>query len=367
MGIRKPLGRTRDATHSALWVSPGISGRGGISTLIYDMQSTALWKDWNVRHVGTHCDGSASRRVARFALALPTIAYELLAHRPEVVHIHLSARGSFARKSIVSWMCYALGVPVVLQVHGSNFDEFFDESPTWVQFLIRRTLERANVVIGLGQTWAARILHMAPSAHVATITSAVRPNRPVQQPSSGPINCIFLGEIGERKGTFVLLQAWQKLIDGFDVQATLTIAGNGDIRRARDLSAELKVESTVQILSWLSSVEVGELIESSHVLVLPSRNEGTPRAVLEAMANGLCVVASDVGGIPELVGDAGILIKPDDVEGLCRALNSVLTDHHRRSDLGGRAFSRVKDNFDLDSTSRRFDALYRDVLKMPAS
>lgn len=353
----------RTAKRRALWVSPGISGRGGISTLIYDMQSTELWRKWDVRHVGTHCEGSSLKRVARFAIALPLICYEVLVHRPDVAHIHLSARGSFARKATVSWICFALRIPVVLQVHGSNFDEFFEESPKWLQSTIRRTLEHADVVIGLGQTWAARLQHMAPSAHVATITSAVRFNKPVTQPASGTVHFIFLGEIGDRKGTFVLLQAWQRMMTESKFDAKLTIAGNGDISRARQLSAELGVESTVQILGWISSADVAKLIERSHVLVLPSRNEGTPRAILEAMANGLCVIASDVGGIPELIGDAGVSIKPDDVEGLAQALRAVITDYGMRSALGLQAFSRVKENFDLDATSARFDALYRDVLE----
>jgi glycosyltransferase involved in cell wall biosynthesis len=108
---------------------------------------------------------------------------------------------------------------------------------------------------------------------------------------------------------------------------------------------------------------VGELLSAADVLVLPSRNEGQPMAVLEAMAHGLCVVASDVGGIPELVDDGrtGLLVPPDDVEALVAALRKVLDDDSLRAALGATARERVLEEFDVDVVWRRIDGIYREV------
>lgn len=355
-------GKRIPGSRRALWVSPGFHGRGGISTLVYDMQETRFWKEWNVRHVGTHSDTNPVARIARFSIALVQVCYELVFHRPEIVHIHVASHGSFLRKCVISWICFALKVPVVLQVHGGNFDVYYEAAPKSIKELIRRTFERADAVIGLGETWVMRIQRMAPLAHVANINNAVRPNKPVEQPVSGTVNCLFLGEVGKRKGTFVLLDAWAKMLSSSPIAATLTIAGNGETARAQAVSAELGIESTVRILSWLSTAEVEQLIMKSHVLVLPSTNEGTPRAILEGMANGLCIVASDVGGIPELVGDTGVLVKPSDPEGLSEVLRHVISDPSLRSTLGARTFTRVKNNFDLNSVADQFGSLYRNVL-----
>jgi glycosyltransferase involved in cell wall biosynthesis len=85
-------------------------------------------------------------------------------------------------------------------------------------------------------------------------------------------------------------------------------------------------------------------------------------AVLEAMAHGLCVVATDVGGIPDLVDDGcGVLVPPDDEDALVAALHGVLGDPERRARLGARAWARVREEFDVDLTWRQLDTLYEDL------
>jgi glycosyltransferase involved in cell wall biosynthesis len=121
----------------------------------------------------------------------------------------------------------------------------------------------------------------------------------------------------------------------------------------------------VQIRSWLSPDEVAGLLAASQVLVLPSLHEGQPMAVLEAMAHGLCVVATDVGGIPDLVedGTSGLLVPPGDVDRLTDALRRVVTDDTLRNRLADAAHVRATENFDVDVVWRRFDELYGELAR----
>ena len=85
-------------------------------------------------------------------------------------------------------------------------------------------------------------------------------------------------------------------------------------------------------------------------------------AILEAMANGLCIIASPVGGIPELIDDScGILVPPGDARRLASALGDVVQDEQTRVRLGTAALQRVRDEFDVDVIWRRFDELYHEV------
>lgn len=85
-------------------------------------------------------------------------------------------------------------------------------------------------------------------------------------------------------------------------------------------------------------------------------------AVLEAMARGLCVIASDVGGLPEMIGDGcGILIPPEDTEAIVAALRLAVHDHELRARYGGAAYARAENLFDIFAVQRRLDALYREV------
>jgi glycosyltransferase involved in cell wall biosynthesis len=85
-------------------------------------------------------------------------------------------------------------------------------------------------------------------------------------------------------------------------------------------------------------------------------------AVLEAKARGLCVIASDVVGLPEMIGGGcGVIVPPDDIEVIVAALRLVVHDHELRVRYGAAADARVEDRSDARTVSRRFDALYREV------
>ena len=99
-------------------------------------------------------------------------------------------------------------------------------------------------------------------------------------------------------------------------------------------------------------------------MVRPSHLEGMPLTVLEAMASGLPVVATPVGGTPELVrdGETGYLVPVDDPEALAGAISSVLADPAKARDMGRRGRTTVEDGFGWDAVSDRTEAVYREVL-----
>jgi glycosyltransferase involved in cell wall biosynthesis len=350
-----------------LWVSTSMQSRGGIATYVRTMRGTPLWDIWNIHHVATHRNGSEPTRVGAFLIGVVLFLRELVLQRPAVVHLHTSSYGSFARKSLLAWTARCARVPIVIHVHGAEFDEFYRRLPGFLQRYVRATLESADVVIALGKTWEGRLRQIAPGARIAVIPNAVQPHGRVDQPGPGdPVHVLFLGEIEDRKGSFLLLDAWRRFSDGTQPPGTdLVLAGGGEVARARDQVAALGIGDEVRVPGWVEPVQVEALLESSHVLVLPSRFEGQPMAVLEAMAHGLCVVATDVGGIPDLVVDdvSGVLIPPDDGDALVAALRSVVGDSERRVRLGARAWDRVREEFDVDVTWRQLDALYEELAR----
>jgi len=314
--------------------------------------------------VATHRNGSVVTRVVAFGMGLLKFLFELVFHRPDVVHIHTSSNGSFFRKSLLLWIAAVFRVPIVMHVHGSEFETFFANAPSPVRLLIRTTLERADTVIALGSTWADRLQDIAPRARVVVVPNAIRPGSPVEQHAQAPVHVVFLGAVGDRKGTFTLLEAWAKIAGDGGLGARLTIAGDGEVDRARDRVAALGVGASVDVRGWVASTDVPDLLASAQVLVLPSRSEGQPMAILEAMAKGICVVASNVGGIPELLDEScGVLVHPDDVAELADAITYVVTDHDARARFAANALKRIQDEFDVNVISRRFDELYRLIVE----
>jgi glycosyltransferase involved in cell wall biosynthesis len=148
---------------------------------------------------------------------------------------------------------------------------------------------------------------------------------------------LFLGVLRAEKGLYELLAAWPAVLEEVP-GARLTLAGSGDVPRARQLAVELGVADSIEFPGWVGVKQRARLLEQAAVLVLPSHFEAQPMAVLEGMAAGLPIVATRVGGIPDAVGpDAGILVEPGDVDRLAAALVTALTDDTRRIAMGAAA------------------------------
>jgi glycosyltransferase involved in cell wall biosynthesis len=350
-----------------LWASTGTGG--GIATYVAIMQNTPLWSQWNVRHVVTHSGGSAAAKISLFARGAAQFVIEVIWRRPSLVHLHTASRGSFIRKASLLWISRLARVPVVVHMHGGGILEYHEKSSPVIRAFIRVTLEQASAVVALGDAWASRLPMIAPGARITAIPNAVEPGRRTLQPSTGePVRVVFLGRIADSKGAFTLLDAWAELardpelVGDLGRISVLTIAGDGEVERARRRVGGLGLEHSVEVRDWMSASDVGKLLDQSHVLVLPSRNEGQPMSVLEAMARGLCVVASDVGGLPEMIGDGcGVLVPPDDVEKLTDALRHVIFDGDLRAQYGAAANARMAAKFDVRTVWRQLDALYCEV------
>lgn len=350
----------RRGTGHALWASTALDTRGGVASYVRTLADTPLHARWSVRHVTTHRDGSTLFKALAFARGLLGYLTALILRRPDVVHLHMASYGSFARKATLAVLARAVRVPVVLHVHGGEFHLFYDRAPRLLQAAIRSTLEHAAVVVALGGQWAERLQRIAPAANIAVVPNAVAPVGSAVQPVDGsPVQVVCLGEVRDGKGTFFLLDAWAKVVVAASSPIQLVLAGDGELERARAQIDALGLGDTVTMCGWLSRAEVTALLGSAQVLTLPSLAEGQPMAVLEAMARGLCVVASDVGGIPDLVGDdAGMLVPPGDVDALAAALTRAVNDVDERVRLGEGGLARVRGTFDTAIVWRRIEDLY---------
>jgi glycosyltransferase involved in cell wall biosynthesis len=159
-----------------------------------------------------------------------------------------------------------------------------------------------------------------------------------------------VGRLSDEKGFDVLLRA---AAAGFD--SDVVIAGEGPLRPALEsLIAELGLSSRVRLLGFRS--DTISLYQALDVFVLSSRREGLPNVVLEAMAMGVPVVATRVGGLLELVepGRNGLLVEPDSVADLARAVERLLADSAQRSHLATEARRTIESRF---SFQKRMDAI----------
>jgi len=351
-----------DGQVRVLQFGPSLSVRGGISSvekLICDYLPPYV----AIRHVPTMEEGSAITKASVFARAVQELRRALESLDPTIVHIHIASRGSTLRKVILAEMVARAGRPLVLHAHGSEFDQFHRKLPAAVRRNVNRSLQRANVFITLSSQWRDFYVE---ECEISPSQIVVLPN-PVSVPAHVPdrsgrdcVQFVHLGRLGERKGGYDLVDAFAGLPEGLRNRARLVLAGDGDVDGVRKRAEPLG--SSVEVLSWVDARERDRLLTQSDVFALPSRAEGVPMALLEAMAYGLPSITSPVGGIPDVFRDGadGTLVTPGDVEQIRAAMANYIVDDAARLAAGRNARIRASD-FDVQVYARRLAEIYQRI------
>ncbi len=148
--------------------------------------------------------------------------------------------------------------------------------------------------------------------------------------------------------------------------AQVVIAGDGPLRdELQEQAGALGVAEAVHLLGVRD--DVPELLQRLDLFVLPSNSEGLSNALLEAMANRLAVVATSVGGNPEVVdhGVTGLLVPPRDPEAMADACSDLLDNPERLEDMGRRGEERVEEKFTVQRMAVEMGAFYKELVRGP--
>jgi glycosyltransferase involved in cell wall biosynthesis len=182
-------------------------------------------------------------------------------------------------------------------------------------------------------------------------------------PEDGPV-ISYVGKLVPRKGVDTLIEAMGILSAREGGAPRLVMAGIGGMREGlEERAAELGVADRITWLGKVPHDDVGWVMSTGDVFVLPSLSEGLPTVVCEAMACGLPVVATAVDGTPEIVDDpaTGLLVQPHDAQGLAAALGRVLDDPVLRATMGAEALRRSEADYTWAANARRMEDVYAAV------
>jgi glycosyltransferase involved in cell wall biosynthesis len=345
-------------------IGTSVDTQGGIASVIRVYLQHAYMLDAEVQHVPTHCDGSRWQKGRMALVAWLKYMGLLIRRRVQLLHVHCASGPSFWRKCLFMLPTFAIGLPVVLHWHGGGFVDFYRCSPRWQQRLIGWVFRRSDRVIALSAQWHTILSELFPQARVVTISNPVQLTEVPAARTASPPTLLFLGRVIAEKGVEDLLQAMPSVLAQVP-HCRLVLAGTGDLQRHRDIAARLGVAHAVQFPGYVEGAAKSALLAQASVFVLPSHIEAMPMSVLEAMAHGLPVVATTVGGIPQAVrnGVDGLLFAPRDVAALADALVRVLSDDALRLRLADAARQRVVQNFAADLIVPKVQALWREVLE----
>jgi glycosyltransferase involved in cell wall biosynthesis len=292
-----------------------------------------------------------------------------------IVHTHNSKAGFIGRLA-----AKLAGVPVIIHtVHGFAFH---DQEPLWRRILFRNLERRAS-------TWCDRMIFISqplidwafkekitPPGKTVKIYSGIELGRfqPVSDEekkqarirwgidSDDPVAGI-VSKLWDGKGHKVLIKAFKELTKDLK-KAKLFIVGEGYLEdELRSYAEEMGISKSIVFTGFESNVS--KVMACFDISVLPSFFEGMGRVLLEAMAMKIPVVASNVGGIPDLVKDNknGILVNPGDPSELAKAMKKLLTNSEMSISMGENGYQRATETFSAESMSEKILSVYKECLK----
>ena len=332
----------RDAAPALVMLGPDLRARGGIASVLRVWQEAGLTAGRPVLHLATYVDGGPLTKLAVLARALLRFCALLLTGRVAAVHAHSASNASFRRKSLFLALARLAGKPYVFHLHGGAFDHYHAGLSSLERAWVRHTIRGARVVFVLSESWAGWLREAIGHPDVRVLPNPVLP---VALPPEVPREAqtlLFLGRLETEKGVFVLVEALARLTLLYP-QLRAVLAGEGDLAGVHKAALDAGVAGRIELPGWVDGDAKARLLARAGIFVLPSRFEGLPMALLEAQAAGLPVVATRVGGIPQVVtdDDNGRLAEPDDVASLVAALGPLLDDPTRASRMGARGRERV--------------------------
>jgi glycosyltransferase involved in cell wall biosynthesis len=292
----------------------------------------------------------------------------MIREKPDLVHTHTSKAGILGR-----WAAWLARMPIVVHTaHGHVFYGHFGPLASRFFVLLERFISLITdrmIALTVGERNDYIRSSVSRPERIVTIHSGVK----IDDYMSAWVNIeekkkslgissrgLVVGTVGwllPIKGPMHLLNAMESVWQDYP-EATLVFVGKGDMEEElRAKALQMGSSGRVKFLGWRD--DIPEIMKILDVFVLPSLNEGMGRVLVEAMAAGRPVVASRVGGIPDLVkhGENGFLVEPGDENGVSAAIKKLLADKIMRDQMGekGRIMAQA---FSVENMVDKIDSLY---------
>lgn len=341
-----------------LMIGPDRSVHGGISGVVNNYYDAGLDRMIDLCYIGTMVEGSKLKKLlqaagayCRFLLKLP---------KYDIVHVNMASDASYYRKSIFIRTAKVCRKKIVIHQHGGNFPDFYGKELTQRgRQRVRKVLLMGDAFLVLGTAWKDFFGTIIGSDRITVLPDAIRiPGR--EEKKYGTHKILYLGRLCKAKGIGELLTVMPKLRQQYS-DVHLYLAGIWEDRGLQEQASSL--QEYVTDLGWVGGEEKQRYLRECDIFVMPSYFEGQSVSILEAMASSCGIVASNTGGIPDMIieGETGLFAIPKDMGTLAEGLSKLLADPELCRILGENARRKAEAEFSIDNNIKQLLAIYESI------
>jgi glycosyltransferase involved in cell wall biosynthesis len=354
-----------------LLVGKGAPDRGGIPSFLDTLLGGPLGRQHDLRflnlaHTGTPEGGRAT--IGNLTRTVEdTFAVYRAARGCDVVHVHsaLAPAVTLVRAGLLALAGRARGCAVGMDDHGGAVQLWLTNG--WRRCLVRLMMRPVHRVVAVCRQGELALRAAVPPERVRLVDNGVRlAGAARREAAHGPPRVLYVGLLTARKGLLDLLAASRMLRERGVGHELRLVGGTPDEGPAAEAEVRAAVAGQAELLGTRPPEEMPAAYAEADVFCLPSWWEAMPLSVLEAMAGGLPVVATDVGDVARAVldGETGFVVPPHAPEQLAAALEKLLVDAEQRRRMGTAGRAHVERHFSADATARSVSALYEELQRV---
>jgi glycosyltransferase involved in cell wall biosynthesis len=357
-----------------LLVGKGPPDRGGIPSFLQGLMASELSRSYhlsfhNVAHAGTPEGGRMSMGNVRRTLQ-DAVSVWRLAGQHDVVHINsaLAPAVTVMRAGMLVLAGRLRGCAVIVHAHGGNIETWL--TTRWARWLTRAAMRRASLVVAVWNAGQQALAATLGEHRVRLVVNGVDTSRftPALTRTHHRPRILYVGLLTPRKGVLDLIEASRALRRAGLDHELLLLGGVPDEGPAAAEPVLAAAAGHAVLLGTRSPDEMPEVYQAADVFCLPSWWEAMPLSVLEAMASGLPVVATDVGDVRRIVvhGETGFVVPVQSPDELAAALRKVVEDPESARRIGSAGRARAEAVYSSGATARAIADLYDQVVSKDA-
>lgn len=340
------------------------STKGGMWKVVENyLESECFMKHVDLEYVPTSITGKFYNKIIFTFKAYIKIFISFIKNNPDILHVHMSERGSVFRKGLIISLAKIFNIKIIIHMHGAEFETWYNSLNNSTQKKVVNILMKADKVIILGQYWYDFISTLCPKDKIYVLHNAVSvPND--NKYNSDARNLLFLGVVGQRKGAYDLLDAFEKSLGKIPSDVNLLYYGPDFEKKIEQAIEGRKMCKRVKYMGWLSESDKKAVFNNTMLNILPSYNEGLPMTILETMAYGIPNISTKVAAIPEVIDETnGVLLDTGNVDQLSLNIIELVNSKKSREIKSEYAYTTIKKEFSLESHMVKLINLYQKVLK----
>lgn len=339
-----------------LFVGPDIKGRGGISSVL-SLYSEMIYPFYYLSSNSRRGTLAGLLVLIKLLICLP---FYRLIKGLKIVHIQGASGKSFVRKALIIRVSKLLGFKIVYHIHGGAFDSYVQQRGVKT---VSKTLCRCDVLAVLTDKWKTYFETVFDHENVYVLNNPIKPmSIDYSVKNDGVLKLLFLGLICKDKGIYDLLEVIKENKEQLSGKLLLRVGGNGEVDNFIGMIDKYGLSDMVKYEGWVTGEHKKELLQTSDIFILPSYIEALPMSILEAMSCSKAIIATNVGGIPDIVNiNNGVLFSPGDRMALKEAIVSYLNNPTKAVTQGVASKTMVEPYY-LENVRADLCKMYKNIL-----